>query len=59
MTFRERVLVAIIAGLLCGLIVKDRADAQGPALAFGRDSTSGAATPINTDGSNALKVVAQ
>jgi len=57
MTLRERILIAIIAGLLCGLVIRDRAEAQGPSLLFGVDSVSAFPVPIQTDGSNALKIL--
>ena len=57
MTLRERVLLAIIAGLLVGLFIRDSAEAQGPAMLFGRDSVSGASSVIQTNGTNALKVL--
>ena len=57
MTLRERFLIAIIAGLLVGLWMRDRAEAQGPAMLFGRDSSSGASSVIQTNGTNALKVL--
>ncbi len=56
-TFREKILISIISGLLCGLWMKDRADAQGPSLMFGSDSSSAATVPIQTNGTNALKVL--
>lgn len=59
MSFREKLLIAIIGGLLCGLVMRDRAEAQGPAQMFGRDSVSGASSPIQTNGTNALKVLGQ
>lgn len=59
MSLREKFLVAIIIGLICGLWMRERADAQGPALLFGIDSSSGASSPVQTDGSNALKVLAK
>lgn len=59
MTIRERFLLVIIAGLLVGLWMRDRAEAQGPAMLFGRDSVSGATSVIQTNGTNALKVVGQ
>lgn len=57
MTIREKILLAIIAVLLCGLWVRDNAEAQRPAMLFGVDSSSGAPVPITTDGSNALKIL--
>lgn len=55
MTLREKVLVAIIVGLLCGLYLDRSTEAQSPAMLFG--TTSGVAAPIQTNGSNALKVL--
>ncbi len=57
MSLREKCLVAIIVGLVFGLWMRERAEAQGPSLMFGRDGTSGAASPIQTNGTNALKVL--
>lgn len=58
-TVREKVLLAIIAGLLVGLVMRDRAEAQNPSLINGRDSSSLATVPIQTNGSNALKALAK
>lgn len=57
MTLRERILIGIIAGLLVGFVMHDTADAQGPAQIWGVDSSSGLPVPIQTDGSNALKIL--
>ncbi len=57
MTLRERFLLAIIACLLAGLWMRDKAEAQGPVMLFGRDSSSGASSVIQTNGTNALKVL--
>lgn len=58
MTLRERVLIAIIGGLLVGLVMRDRADAQTDrALLRALDSVSGGQVPIQTNGTNALKVI--
>lgn len=55
-TMREKILLAIIGGLLIGLFMRDAAEAQNPGLLFGRDGTSGANSVIQTNGSNAIKV---
>jgi len=59
MTYREKVLIAIIFGLLGGLWMHERAEAQSPGLLFGSDSVTGAASVIQTNGANALKVAGQ
>lgn len=59
MTIRERFFIVIIIGLLVGLWMRDRAEAQGPGLLFGSDSVTGASSVIQTNGTNALKVVGQ
>ena len=48
-----------LAGLLIGFLWRVAAvsvGAQNPGLLFGSDSSTGAASVIQTDGSNALKV---
>lgn len=57
MTTREKILIAIIGVLLCGLAYQDRVEAQNPAVLFAIDSASGAATPIQTNGTNAIKIL--
>lgn len=57
MATREKFYIVIIVAMLVGLWLRDRAEAQGPALLFGSDSVSHAASPIQTNGTNALKVL--
>lgn len=56
MTLREKILLAIIGGLLSGLWVRDNAEAVSGVL-FGVDSVSNNPAPIQTNGTNALKVL--
>jgi len=57
MTMREKILLALISGLLIGLVLRDGAEAQSPGLLFAHDSVTATASPIQTNGSNALKVI--
>lgn len=51
--------IAIILGLLIGSTLQKRVETQTGELLFGRDSVSGTAVSIQTNGSNALNVAAQ
>jgi hypothetical protein len=52
-------LLAILAGLLFGYMLQGTVSTQNAELLFGSDSSSGAPVVIQTDGSNALKVVSK
>lgn len=55
MTIREKMLIALLAGLFCGLWTRSAVEAQSSQSVFGRDSVTGLAVPIQTNGTNALK----
>lgn len=46
-----------VLGLALGLLLQARVETQAPGLLFSRDSASNAAVVVQTNGSNALKVL--
>lgn len=57
---QKRLWLAALAGLLVGKLLQGAVvQAEIPNLAFGLDSASGAAVSIQTNGTNALKVVSR
>jgi hypothetical protein len=46
-----------VLGLVLGIFLQVRVETQAPGLLFARDSASNTAVVVQTNGSNALKVV--